>query len=319
MNSPDPEANPLARFPWPLFAAIVTAAVGGGLLGGALDALLAVGERPLFWAVVGLAVLLTGLCLGYHYQFQWTGLRGLRTLPPQPRPALILFVSTLNGQIAWQGGVAGTFPLTVTMPARPAAGGPAEARCQLEGRALAGDLARLDKEFYDRELYWNWQQLLRALEPHAGGALECLHLVLSATVQKPLPGGGSREVAGSDRHREDVLALLGSYRLSTSTPKASVVDFENLDAVVAELRRVIQEFGAAYGARDVVVDVTGGLKTTSIAGALLTLNNEALFQYVQSRPDAIHPAQPDPGPARRRPRVLCFDVRAEPPPAVPGA
>ena len=32
----------------------------------------------------------------------------------------------------------------------------------------------------------------------------------------------------------------------------------------------------------VLVDVTGGQKVTSIAGAVLTLNNELRFQYVQT-------------------------------------
>lgn len=315
MNSSPPEPGPLDRFPWPLFAAIAVVAAGAGLLGSGLDALLAVGQRPLFWAAAGLAVLLAGLCLSYRYQSQWTGLRGLRTLPPQPRPALILFVSTLSGRIAWQDGKTGVFPLTITVSKPSAPGQNSEAQCLLCGRSLADDLARLDGELYDRGYIWNWQQLLRALEPHAHHSLERLHLIFSATVKRSDPAGGTREVAGSDQRSADALALLGSYGLSVKPPTSSVVDFENLDAVVAELRRVIRaEFGAAYGARDVVVDVTGGFKTTSIAGALLTLNNEALFQYVQSRPDL----EPGPGRPRGQPGVLCFDVRAEPPPVVPG-
>ena len=312
MNSSSPEPSPLDRFPWGLFAAVTVGAVGGGLLGSALDALLAVDQRPLFWAVIGLAVLLTGLCLGYHYKFQWTGFRGLRTLHPQPRPALILFVSTLNGRIAWADGRTAAFPLTVTMSTPPASGGNPAAQCSLAGRSLAEDLARLDQEFYAKGFNWNWQQLLRALEPHARGSLERLHLIFSATVKRPDPAGGTKTIPGSELQRADGLALLGSYGLSVKPPTSSVVDFENLDAVVTELRRVIrEEFGAAYGARDVVVDVTGGYKPTSIAGALLTLNNEALFQYVQSRPDLDQ--------TRVQPRAWCYDVRTEPPPDVPGA
>lgn len=33
---------------------------------------------------------------------------------------------------------------------------------------------------------------------------------------------------------------------------------------------------------DIIIDVTGGQKTTSIAGALVTLNSQVTFQYVQT-------------------------------------
>ncbi len=33
---------------------------------------------------------------------------------------------------------------------------------------------------------------------------------------------------------------------------------------------------------DIIIDVTGGQKTTSIAGAVITLNSQVSFQYVQT-------------------------------------
>jgi hypothetical protein len=36
--------------------------------------------------------------------------------------------------------------------------------------------------------------------------------------------------------------------------------------------------------RDIIIDVTGGFKTTSIAGASITFNSQVTFQYVQTLP-----------------------------------
>ncbi|MCX8018379.1 MAG: hypothetical protein N2690_10835, partial [Rhodocyclaceae bacterium] len=57
------------------------------------------------------------------------------------------------------------------------------------------------------------------------------------------------------------------------------VDFEDLSSSVVALRLAIQSCGAKP--RDIVIDVTGGQKTASIAGALVTLDNrDLIFQYV---------------------------------------
>ena len=36
--------------------------------------------------------------------------------------------------------------------------------------------------------------------------------------------------------------------------------------------------------RDIMIDVTGGIKTASIAGASITFNSQVMFQYVQTQP-----------------------------------
>jgi hypothetical protein len=52
------------------------------------------------------------------------------------------------------------------------------------------------------------------------------------------------------------------------------------------LRQVIEAAKNEHLAdRDIMIDVTGGQKTASIAGASVTLNNDVVFQYVQTGGD----------------------------------
>ena len=43
---------------------------------------------------------------------------------------------------------------------------------------------------------------------------------------------------------------------------------------------LVKELG--YSEKEIIIEVTGGQKTTSIAGAAATLNNQVIFQYVQN-------------------------------------
>jgi hypothetical protein len=45
------------------------------------------------------------------------------------------------------------------------------------------------------------------------------------------------------------------------------------------LEKLIQ---AGFNEQDIVIDITGGQKTTSIAGAVVTFNSQVTFQYVQT-------------------------------------
>lgn len=134
----------------------------------------------------------------------------------------------------------------------------------------------------------NTIQLLRALAPHVG-ALERLVLLASS---------GDLGSAGA---RPQMARLLARY-----IPGAVIdcdfppVDFENLDA----LRQQITDacgglMKQGIPSADIMLDVTGGQKTTSIAAALATLHQPGLqFQYVSSLPPHT---------------VLTFDVVSESP------
>jgi hypothetical protein len=63
--------------------------------------------------------------------------------------------------------------------------------------------------------------------------------------------------------------------------KEEALDFEDFDSLLERLSSLppLRERPSK-----VALDVTGGQKTTSIAGAAITLSSEAVFQYVQTSP-----------------------------------
>ena len=151
----------------------------------------------------------------------------------------------------------------------------------IEGECLNKDIKALDG------LGWNWQQMLRAIEPHAV-ALERLHLIGSPDSEK---------TTGSHAQLAVCRTMLERYLPEgVEVAKAGPVDFEDFNALHRCLRGIIrQEKEAGLKDEDIVIDVTGGQKTTSIAGATITFNTSVTFQYVQTRPpfevyayDVIH-------------------------------
>lgn len=125
---------------------------------------------------------------------------------------------------------------------------------------------------------WNWQQMLRAIEPHAD-RLERLHLVGSSG-----PSGSCEQLATFE------LLVKGYFK----SPELKItkrqgrggkgVDFEDFNALLDCVRAIIkEEKGRGYSDEDIVIDVTGGFKTTSIAGSSVTFSTNVTFQYVQTQ------------------------------------
>lgn len=120
-----------------------------------------------------------------------------------------------------------------------------------------------------RKPYWNWQQLLRAIAPHP--QLAIVRLI------------GSPGDSGSFDQLSDCCRFLAPYLPNcdlTFVPDA--VDFENFDRLVETVRGLLGKDLARTPAHHIGIDVTGGQKVTSIAGAALTMNRELRFQYVQT-------------------------------------
>jgi len=79
--------------------------------------------------------------------------------------------------------------------------------------------------------------------------------------------------------------------VAAAFPKLKVIeltgegtDFENMAEVHKELDRLYDQFDhlKSYGADDIMLDITGGQKPNSIAGALATLAEGRRFQYVST-------------------------------------
>ena len=172
---------------------------------------------------------------------------------------------------------------------------------------LAGSPATLGLDINaitSSRIYWNWQQLLRALRGMS--QLEVVYLLGSpdSATYKPEPVNsegrrpefqpGFKQKPGSGKGSYDYLGLCRAFlipylpsipfeRTPAIIPWAKPVDFENFNALTKELRVITASLrSGGLEASQILVDVTGGQKVTSIAGAVLTVSNELRFQYVQT-------------------------------------
>jgi hypothetical protein len=66
---------------------------------------------------------------------------------------------------------------------------------------------------------------------------------------------------------------------------ANGIDFEDIAAIHQRLDKLYDELNEAnsYGHNDIMVDVTGGQKTNSIAAAITTLSEGRHFQYLSTK------------------------------------
>jgi hypothetical protein len=159
---------------------------------------------------------------------------------------------------------------------------------------LSGDI---EEDTQRRDLKgFSWQQLLRALKPHRSGLVK-VYLIGS----KDEKGEGSHK--DLDRCAEFLKCYLKENQHVVPWPEA--VDFERIDDLYRLFCRILQDIDQIKVAdQDIMIDVTGGQKTASIAAALVTLNRPLLqFQYVST-------TEPFP--------VLAFNVVAETPVEIEG-
>jgi hypothetical protein len=136
----------------------------------------------------------------------------------------------------------------------------------------------------------NWQQLLRGIEPHAR-TVRNIYLTGSPNnsdrVPKAAPGPLSEDARnnhGSQLYAGECAAML---RLllpeGVKIHHADAVDFKKVDVLDAAVSKLVKKISAGYASDErpeIVVETTGALKSTSIAGAIATLKGEARFQYV---------------------------------------
>jgi hypothetical protein len=166
----------------------------------------------------------------------------------QPKQGFVLFLSPLNKPFSVNEG--GIYVVGEQNAAVPLSGNSTQdARANLSGL--------------------NWQQLVRAIEEHTS-TLESICLICSAE---------------SEKQFELAAAFLKHYlpRQQLRTRK-SVCDFWNVEQMYREINIYIKaEKKHGIKEDDIIVDVTGGYKTSSIAGAMATLAHPGLmFQYVSS-------------------------------------
>lgn len=118
---------------------------------------------------------------------------------------------------------------------------------------------------------WPWQQILRGLHPHVD-TVSWVYLIGSAETRP---------------HLESVRALVQAYLPHVP---AHQIRCHERPAPFDEVRLMMNEYDDAIrflnsqGVNEprITIDVTGGLKTTSVAGAMMTVSKSVVFQYVHT-------------------------------------
>ncbi len=118
----------------------------------------------------------------------------------------------------------------------------------------------------------NLQQLLRAIAPHR---MELAKVILLGSI------------GGSDSSLDDVRKILRYYIDGVVVLNKTVGSFEDLDMLDTAFEAAVKDSKAQD--KDIIIDVTGGTKTASIAAAVFALKKRDLeFQYVQTeKPYAV--------------------------------
>ncbi len=191
----------------------------------------------------------------YRYRYRLFGVRSLSRAECEPRCAMILCLSPADPR---PENDRFDFDITVTKEGKQAV---------LHGNSLDKDIAELD----DKGVRWNWQQLLRALETHRS-KLKYVYIIGSD---------------GEDGSQEDVghaKKMIEAYCPDVDVDSTSSgVDFESFYDLLARLEGGIDKCKKkGFDEQDIIIDVTGGFKTASIAGAATTLNRHVRFQYITS-------------------------------------
>lgn len=166
---------------------------------------------------------------------------------------------------------------------------------------FTGDLANDIDAFNKLGWRWNGQQFLRGLEPHvAAGALTDLVLI------------GSSGKFASHAGLEVTKQMAGIYSRASVHLHPEVIDFEDIQALQQVFDGWIKTFHErGVPEREILLDATGGQKTTSIAAALTTLRwSQVEFQYVKSKDVVV---------AGEKLNVMSFNVVAEAVQKAPGS
>lgn len=186
----------------------------------------------------------------------------------EKRKHLVLFLSSLQKDIEESGGIPSLLHLTNDIDA---------------------DIGRMEA-FKRSNRPWSWEMPLRAIRYHLG-TLETVTLVCSR--ESICQAGLFLNIcARYDRFKNlsfSLLARTGRRLRLHSVTEASFpcshegFDFESFDELSRAIWQLLRKFGKkGYFEDDIMIDITGGQKPTSIVGASVTFNRRVKAQYIQT-------------------------------------
>jgi hypothetical protein len=251
-----------SKIPWRALMGVWLIIVAGSWTADALKGEVLFGEwwhvfekYPLIGMLLAASVFIGTSLWIWHNRWRFSLARSLSRQRCLPHSSLILLVSPQNPKFL-EDPLA--FPLQIRTGSSDIA---------LKGERLDVDIEELNK------VRWNWQQLLRAIVPHVS-RLQRVHLIGS-----PAPTGSFDQLPLAKTFLERYLP--GVTFDSVPTP----IDFEDFNVLVERIHKILkEEKERGTEEKDIIIDVTGGFKTASIAAASVTLNSRVTFQYVQTVP-----------------------------------
>jgi len=271
------------RHPWKTWIAILVAISAGIFLelGG-----------NLFWincklAIPYLFIFALLFIMLYNLRSAFLNAYALYRHEAEPHKAMIILVSALNIMPEKKNN---NFPWTISSKG---------AEATINGASLENDINLLEKE-KPKGLRWNWQQLMRSLLPHQQ-TLQIIYLLGSPDII-----GKIKTIEGSHKHLNLAEELIKQYlKGDIKIKQYPAVSFEDFDNLIISINRCIEEIKSKdkIKEKDILIEITGGQKTASIAGAMATLNTRVTFQYVDTNPD------PDTGEYK----IWAYDVAIESP------
>lgn len=245
----------------------VTSIAGADASGSAANASwLKLAGPPLAQAGVVFTIVVVLALLIYHWRHSLIRTTISRIRVP-PKRVLIMGLSDLAGE----GGrnldsnltslqTARGFPLSVLALSADEA--------KDEQRPLSED----DRKKLTSIAHFPWQQNLRAIKPHIG-VLEHVIIVTSARSQPHL--------RAFTELLEGLTAETGKLSIHALPTPADFEDYDDLVGAFSEALMLARQVGGAYYG-DVCIDATAGQKIFSIAAAIVTLNKNLVFTYVNN-------------------------------------
>lgn len=210
---------------------------------------------------IGLSVSVIGAYLAIHFGRKLLPITTLRQRDePRPHKVLLMFVSTAN-----------------PLPKKTDNGWMLEK----EGKIVKLEPS-LDEVIQQKinGVPFPWQQLLRAIKTHqkeGSPRVEAVYLIGSGDICEGKGSHGQLNTAV-----EFIRFYFPELKKIEGRPRDRGIDFENMNEIISLLNNLVNEAKEdGYQEKDIMIDITGGQKTASIAGALVTLHHSELeFQYV---------------------------------------
>jgi len=204
-------------------------------------------------------IFIVSFLLLFKYRKDFLAVRGLSQHACTPHAGLIILLSSPNKVPSKK------FPMSIDLRN--------ENKVELQGKSLTDDIKALE-ECKTNNDYWNWEQLLRGIKEHQN-TLKYVYLIGSKETKR---------IPASFDFLDHAKAIIRQYCPNiTFLKEVEPIDFENFNELVDKIAAAIKKLKEeGINEKDIIIDITGGQKTASIAGAAVTLSSNVTFQYVQT-------------------------------------